>query len=549
MMGRYAPVARLGTGGMADVFLTLAHGPQGVNKLAVVKRLRDPGNVAFIEMLLDEARLAARLNHPNIVHTYEAGEARGEYFIAMEYLEGQTLSRLLKETGGLSEPFVAFVALQVLKGLDYAHGFCDFDGTPLEVVHRDVSPNNLFVTYGGEIKLLDFGIAKAAVNVAHTVDGALKGKVRYMAPEQATGSDVDRRADIFAFGIVLWEMLAKKPLFSGAPLSILTRLVGEEIPPVRTVRPDVSPALEAIALKAVRRDRSQRYATADEMRVDLEAYLRGRTDAVSERDVARVMNDLFATTRDEVKAQIKAYTSSVSARGTFPSAPGVTGTGSLPILPGWSLPPSSHSIPPPPPPEEAVVTTGPVVSARRRRSVLPIAAGVTIVALGLGLFESRVVLRPGAAAPVLAAPSPAAPAADAPAKRARIHLVTTPPGARAEWNGVTFGPTPTDIAIDPGPQSVRLFQEAYEPAMIRVDLKPGEDVSRAVTLIAIRAESQIAAPAPEVTPRPAPAPASGHATHVTHAAPQAAPPPPAAPAPVGSTPRAKIRVIDETDGD
>ncbi len=234
MMGRYAPVARLGTGGMADVFLTLAHGPQGVNKLSVVKRLRDPENVALTEMFLDEARLAARLNHPNIVHTYEVGEARGEYFIAMEYLEGQPLNQLLKKLEsrceGLSEPFVAFIAIQALKGLHYAHEFCDFDGTPLGVVHRDVSPHNLFVTYGGEIKLLDFGIAKAAVNLTHTEDGVLKGKIRYMAPEQATGTDVDRRADIFAFGVVFWEMLARRALFTGAPLSILTRIVNEEIP-------------------------------------------------------------------------------------------------------------------------------------------------------------------------------------------------------------------------------------------------------------------------------------------------------------------------------
>jgi serine/threonine protein kinase len=530
MMGRYAPVARLGTGGMADVFLTLAHGPQGVNKLAVVKRLRDPGNVSLIEMLLDEARLAARLNHPNIVHTYEAGEARGEYFIAMEYLEGQPLSRLLKKAGGLSEPFVAFLALQVLKGLDYAHEFCDFDGTPLGVVHRDVSPHNLFVTYGGEVKLLDFGIAKAAVNVAHTVDGALKGKVRYMAPEQATGNDVDRRADLFAFGIVLWEMLARKPLFSGAPLSILTRLVGEEIPPVRTVRPDVAPALDAIALKAVRRDRNDRYATADAMRVDLEAYLRGRGDAVSERDVARLMNELFATTRDEVKAQIKAYTSTVGGRPSLPSAPGITGTGSLPVLPGWSIPPSSASIPPPPPVptiDDGSIDVAPAELAPRRYAWLAPAA-------------TSVVPPRATASATKPAPAPAAATATA----AYVHLLTAPPGARVEWNGVVFGPTPAEVTIDPGPQSIRLFRDGFEPAMIHVDLRAGEDVARSVTLIATREETRAAAAPPSVPTPTVPSP------HGVHYAVPAGPGPTALPVPSSQSPaRSKIRVIDETDGE
>ncbi len=307
-MGRYAPIARLGIGGMADVFLTVAHGFQGVNKLVVLKRLRNADDPALTEMFLDEARLSVRLNHPNIVHAYEVDEVRGDYFIAMEYLDGQPLSRLTKtlETRceGLPEPLVAFIAIQVLKGLHYAHEFCDFDGAPLGVVHRDVSPHNLFVTYGGEIKLLDFGIAKATLNATHTEDGVLKGKVRYMAPEQAMQTDLDRRVDIYAFGVILWELLARRSLYTGPVAAILTRIVNEEVPPVRGVRPDVSPKLEAIALKACRRDRGERYATAEAMRLDLEAYVRERNDGISERDVAHVMNHLFADIRDDVRSRI-----------------------------------------------------------------------------------------------------------------------------------------------------------------------------------------------------------------------------------------------------
>jgi len=351
-MGRYAPVARLGVGGMADVFLTVAHGLQGVNKLVVVKRLRNAEDRALTEMFLDEARLGARLNHPNIVHTYEVGEIHGEYFIAMEYLDGQPLSAVLRtlETRceGLPEPLVAFIAIQVLKGLQYAHEFCDFDGAPLGVVHRDVSPHNLFVTYGGEIKLLDFGIAKATLNATHTEDGVLKGKVRYMAPEQAMQTELDRRVDIYAFGVVLWEMLARRSLFTGSALSILTRIVNEDIPAVRGVRPDVSPSLEAIALKACRRERESRYSTAEEMRLDIEAYVRERNDGISERDVAQLMNGMFADIRDDVRSRIKAYVATMPAQPpTLHASVGITSTGRLPVLPGWSGPASAPSLPAP----------------------------------------------------------------------------------------------------------------------------------------------------------------------------------------------------------
>src|SRR5437899_1360517 len=185
-MGKYST---LGSGGMADVFLALARGPQRVDKLVVIKRLHDPDDAELTRMFLDEARLGARLSHPNIVQTYEVAEAKGEYFIAMEYLEGQPLSELLRQLDArsivLSQALVAHIAKEALRGLHYAHDFCDFDGTPLNIVHRDVSPHNLFVTYGGEVKLLDFGIAKATLNAARTESGVLKGKVRYMAPEQA----------------------------------------------------------------------------------------------------------------------------------------------------------------------------------------------------------------------------------------------------------------------------------------------------------------------------------------------------------------------------
>ena len=280
-MGKYTPLARLAHGGMADVFLAVARGPMGFNKLTVVKRLRNSEEEIHVQMFLDEARLAARLNHPNIVHTYEVGEVGGKFFIAMEYLEGQSLFQLLEvlwdRSQGLSEPMAAFVASAALKGLHHAHELSDFDGTPIGIVHRDISPHNLFITTTGEVKLLDFGIAKARVNTARTETGVLKGKVRYMAPEQVVGKPVDRRLDIFAFGVVLWEMLARRPLFEGDAVTILTRIATEPCPSVRSARPEVSEELDLIVGKALRQEPDDRYPTAEAMREDLERFYAGVT--------------------------------------------------------------------------------------------------------------------------------------------------------------------------------------------------------------------------------------------------------------------------------
>ena len=219
--GRYHVFASLGRGGMADVFLAVARGPMGFNKLAVIKRLRptlvrEPG---FRDMFLDEARLAARLNHPNVIQSYEVGESHGSFYIAMEYLEGQPLNKIIAAAiarGEAFDPvFCARVIADACNGLNHAHELRDYDGTPLQIIHRDVSPHNVFVTYDGQVKLVDFGIAKAALSSTQTEVGVLKGKVAYMAPEQAMGGAIDARADLFAMGIVLWEMIARKRLMQG----------------------------------------------------------------------------------------------------------------------------------------------------------------------------------------------------------------------------------------------------------------------------------------------------------------------------------------------
>jgi serine/threonine-protein kinase len=299
---------------MADVFLSVARGQMGFNKLAVIKRLRQvlAEEKAFRTMFLDEARLAARLNHPNIVHTYEVGEQAGVYFIAMEYLEGQSLNKVLKECSRLDASVEHEVAARIvsdaLAGLGYAHELRDWDGKPLQVVHRDISPHNIFVTYEGHTKLVDFGIAKAALSSTETEVGILKGKVAYMSPEQALGHRMDPRADLFSMGIVLWELLTQQRLMAGeSAANTLHKLINEPIPRVSMVLGDVDPELDAIVARALEKNPDARWQSAADMREALESWLAAQPRLVRHEDVARTMVGLFAEVRAEVQRQVEKY--------------------------------------------------------------------------------------------------------------------------------------------------------------------------------------------------------------------------------------------------
>jgi serine/threonine-protein kinase len=310
--GKYQLFASLGRGGMADVFLSVARGQMGFHKLAVVKRLRPAlgQQPAFREMFLDEARLAARLNHPNIVHSYEVGEQDGLYFIAMEYLEGQSLNKVLKELVRRREPFGIELAVRVvadaLAGLGHAHELRDYDGRPLSVVHRDVSPHNIFVTYDGHTKLVDFGIAKAALSSTETEVGVLKGKVAYMSPEQAKGEPLDPRSDLFAMGIVLWESVTLQSLLAADnPATVIHRLMSVPIPRASEAAPGLDPGLDQIIARSLEKDRSLRFQSAAEMRSALEAWLASRPIPARPEDVGRRIQALFSGAREEFQQQIQ----------------------------------------------------------------------------------------------------------------------------------------------------------------------------------------------------------------------------------------------------
>jgi len=295
---------------MGTVYLALSHGPGGFSKLKVVKRLRPDlaADPAFLQMFLDEARIAARLNHPNVVQTFEVGFDGVNYFFEMEYLEGVSLDALLRRAtrdGGLPLELALWVLHQALEGLHYAHELRDTSGEPLRVVHRDVSPHNVFVTYEGAVKILDFGIAKAADSSAETRTGVIKGKTTYMAPEQAERKPVDRRADVFAIGVIMWEALTGTRLWADlGDTEILERLRRGEIPPLRSVKPGVPQRLERACTRALAHRPEERFATAEELQEAIEEHLESSTSRVGNRQLGKYVAQLFADRRAAVQEEI-----------------------------------------------------------------------------------------------------------------------------------------------------------------------------------------------------------------------------------------------------
>lgn len=313
-LSKYRMLARLGSGGMAEVYLVLAEGPGGFHKLQVVKLMRpdlgEQERVEFLRMFQDEARLVARLSHANIVQSYEAGSDHGQPFIVMEYLDGQPLARVQQRARSLgdADAFPLELSLQVLcevlEGLDYAHRLTSYEGRPLGIVHRDVSPQNVFITYAGVTKLVDFGIAKS-LESGRTRAGVVKGKVAYMAPEQVLGAPLDRRADLFAVGVLLWEAIARQDLYDGRLVfDSLQRLARGEIRRIRDVAPDVPTELERIVTRALARDPDERYQDAESFRYELLSYLES-TSKVRGRDVGERVAQLFCTEREALQTVIR----------------------------------------------------------------------------------------------------------------------------------------------------------------------------------------------------------------------------------------------------
>ena len=571
--GKYRLIAELGHGGMADVFLAVMAGPagSGFSKLTVVKRLRQ--NLAdepeFVEMLVDEARISARLNHPNVVQTNEVGSVDGQYFIAMEYLDGQPLHRIQHRAmqkaqkdaaapppEGVTDPFPRscqyLVLVDTLAGLHHAHALADYDGTPLEIVHRDVTPHNVFVTYEGQTKVVDFGIAKAVGRASETRQGVVKGKVRYMAPEQAIGHRVDRRADIFSVGVMLWEAAAGRRLWKDMDdLNIVQALVGGtmQLSP-REVNPDVAEGIDRICRKALAFNADDRYATAEDFRVDLEQYLAETGELVSaRRKLGGVVSDLFKDKRAEIKIVIEKQLAQLKARsvtdfkavqvpmesgGSSRSLPVSSGAVSLPLAAesererGTSLTDAATEL----------YTASRKNRGKRVSARVPVLIGAGALVIATAVFASTRVRAPsgGTLAPSSVSAEPVA-------TDVHVRITTTPPTALVSVDGAPLvSPSDAKVPRDGRDHALRVEAVGFDPHVETVRFE--SDLALAVVLTATKpaatAVSRPTAPTQKWWPPPPAVPAK-----TTTATAPPVPQPPAAPSSSAKGPKLILDTKDD----
>jgi serine/threonine-protein kinase len=553
-LGKYRLIAELGRGGMGTVYLAVARGPGGFSKLVVIKQLRPvfAEDANFTAMFLEEARLAARLHHPNIVQTNEVVcHPQDGYFMVMEYLEGASLRRIVRRlrARGDSEAARALYVraiLDVLVALEYAHSLKDFDGRALNLVHRDVNPSNVVVLHSGQVKLLDFGIAKAADSAQETRAGVLKGKLHYMPPEQMAGDKIDGRADLFAVGAMLWDALTGRKLWEGEKgLDVITSLVHGSIAQPRSVNPALSEELDRVCMRALSFKPADRYPDAASFRADLEKELGGHVMTNSE--LAAAMASEFLEEQERMRALIAEQLRTVDDSSTA------------------VIPTIASEIPPPHTGASTDVSRTPTAlsmtpeeeltfAATRRRRVKAViwgivgcaAACLVGVAAGSALRGAFHVANTSAtSAPAVTAP-PAVPE-PAPNPETADHVppapVEAPPsaeptGADAKRRGLAWRGGHRDGWSAPGrPSSTSTTTTAYRTSPLE------EGPSMAPTAVMPSSPSSVGAPVPSTT------------DHALFAAPPSAPtatatpaavnpsPTSAAPVPSGSIPVAEANAV------
>ena len=471
-IGRYQLVTLLAEGGMARVYLAFARGPAGFDKLVVVKQIRPElaWDQDFVTMFFDEARIAARLNHANVVHTYEVVEENGLYLLVMEYLEGHTLGEALRRIGRENMPLDqhVWILTQVLAGLAYAHELRDYDGKALGVVHRDVSPSNVFLSYGGEVKLLDFGIAKAAGAISATHEGTIKGKLGYSAPEQFLQGAVDGRADLYAVGVMLWEALGRRRrrMADTPAATYQARIAGLE-PKIRDVCPDVPRVLAEICDRATAPDPADRYDTAAELQRDLEEYLDQASRPPGRRELTALLERHFESERVDRRTRVQELLSSAITQGP-PGSTTVSFASRSPPGALYDLPITDAGASDAPP-----AFRGSLQSKLRHRPVL-IAGGLVVIigafAAAFSRKESAVTVVEPSASRAAAAPSVAAAGAEDANKKVeaatvQLFIHVKPPIATVTLDGARLvsNPFQAEVSADKRAHVVHVSAPGYQP--------------------------------------------------------------------------------------
>ncbi|MCU0694946.1 MAG: protein kinase [Myxococcaceae bacterium] len=475
VFGKYEIQHRLAIGGMGEVFYALQKGVPGFERPVILKSLLPElaQQDGFIDQFLDEARVAATLNHPNVVSIFEVGQWNGTYYLAMEYIRGRNLAQLMRRAAEQQHPVPAAVVARIVRdaalGLDHAHRATDGAGQPLHVVHRDISPQNIMVREDGLTKVVDFGIARASNRASRTDTGVLKGKLSYMAPEQILATGMGPAVDQFALGVVLWELLAHRRLFKAdRDLDVMTKVLEEPLLPPSSVTP-VPASLDAVTMRMLERDPSQRFPSCAEVAAALDAAMAELGPAESPADFMRRLgtDDLVVRTKATAQGQ-QNFVIALKPQGAT----------------------SSVQAPSPPP-------------ARAPRTGLVVGAVLAALVAGAGMWVvTRSATEPAPAPPLVAVPQPPpAPPTPAPLptlapvppdepaptpRAATLTITTTPAKATVRVDGKPLGPSPQTLELSPGETHYLLVEKAgFKRAEQDITLSDGESKALTVTLTAL----------------------------------------------------------------
>ncbi|PTL79860.1 serine/threonine-protein kinase [Vitiosangium sp. GDMCC 1.1324] len=499
--GKYQLLRKIASGGMGQIFLALEQGA-GFERLVVLKLILPhlAEDEDFLTMFLDEARLVARLAHPNLITILDLTEIDGRHCLAMEYVQGEDVRRLDKFARNQGRPLPVGLALRIIAeaaaGLHHAHQARDQQGRPLQLVHRDVSPQNILVGFDGGVKVIDFGVAKAAGSASHTATGVLKGKYPYMSPEQANGQDVDARSDLFALGVVLWELLTNRRLFKGDTDMMTLRLVRDcQVPQPSQLQAELPPGLDELVLKALARTPEQRFPDCGAFRLAIEDYILQHRLPASNAHLSAWLRELYAerisreedpSTLDQLAEDTDLDSKSNSSRSSVrshahqqvPVASTGTPTGRTPSPVSRSK--SSHH----------TQTLAPDTVTRRRFPVVPVVAGLgtLLVVAGAAIIllrqhpardtasltnrqqEEQAQLEPQPEQ----APEP---------QPVTLKVISEPTGALVLVDGKQYGETPMDLPLEPDapPVTLALRLDGYEPVSQRVSAGDAPEVSVKLT--------------------------------------------------------------------
>ncbi len=501
--GKYQLLRKIASGGMGQVFLALEKGA-GFERLVVLKLILPhlSEDEDFLSMFLEEARLVARLAHPNLITILDLTEIDNRYCLAMEYVQGEDVRRLEKHARVAGKPLPVGLALRIIAeaaaGLDYAHQARDAQGKPLRLVHRDVSPQNILVGFDGGVKVIDFGVAKAAGSTSETATGVLKGKYPYMSPEQANGQHVDARSDLFALGVVLWELITGRRLFKGESDLMTLRLVRDcQVPAPSQLNPKLPPGLDELVLKALAPSPDARFTDCAAFRLAIEDYILQYRLPASNAHLSAYLRDLYA---ERISREADPLNLDQLAEDTdldSKSNPSRSSVRSLSQRPPPPPPPSSTGTPVVPAPKPVSTSNG---SARHTQSIAPVPAprrripwvagaatvGVLLLAAGGAvIFRNRPTVEPVAppvpqsqqvaqvqpepALPEPVRPEPVQPEPERPEQqepqRVMLTVRSEPMGAVVMVGGKNLGPTPTELPFEPDapPLKVQLKLAGYHP--------------------------------------------------------------------------------------